>query len=91
MDGNSRLSGVLGPCVGTTVERSPEKEKPRPTHPISRKTIYDTKHERRRASKLCAWFNYIKKVQCTHSFEKTNFERQLAFEQTSGVPIPLSV
>ena len=27
-----------------------------------------------------------KKVQCTHSFEKTDFERQLAFEQTSGVP-----
>ena len=27
MDENSRLSGVLGPCVGTTVERWPEKEK----------------------------------------------------------------
>ena len=26
MEENSRLSGMLGPCVGTTVERWPEKE-----------------------------------------------------------------
>ena len=35
--------------------------------------LYDTKHERRRASKFCSWFNYKKlkkkKVNCTHSFE----------------------
>ena len=48
------------------------------------------------ASKLCAWFNYKKKkkkVQCTHFFEKTDFEleRQRAFEQTSGDPSPLSI
>ena len=55
-----------------------------------------TKHERRIASKLCAWFNMFKykkekEVQCTHSFEKIDFERQLAFEQTSGDPSSLSV
>ena len=78
MNENSRLSGVLGPCVCTTVERWPEKEK-------------HYKHERQRASKLCPWFNWKKKVQCTYSFEKTDFERLLAFEQASGVQIPLSV
>ena len=31
-----------------------------------RKTM--TKHERRIASELCAWFNFKKKGQCTHSF-----------------------
>ena len=34
-------------CVGTTVKCALTRE---------RKTM--TKHERRRASKLCAWFNY---------------------------------
>ena len=32
-----------------------------------------------------------KKVQYTHSFERTDFERQLALKQTSGDPSPLSV
>ena len=78
MDENSRLSGVLGPCrtVGTTVEWS---------WALTRERKSMTKHERRWASNLCAWFNY-EKVQWTHSFEKTDFKRQLAFEQTSDVP-----
>ena len=53
-------TGVLGPCVARDHCWALTRE---------RKTM--TKHERRIASELCAWFNYKKKKkrgQCTHSF-----------------------
>ena len=75
-------TGVLGPCVARdhcwalTRERKPM-----------------TKHERRIASELCAWFNYKKKGNA-HILLDWFWEAarlQLAFEQTSGDPSPLSV
>ena len=58
-----------------------------------RKTM--TKHERRIASELCAWFNYKKKKGNAHILLDWFWEAAAGgfpkFEQTSGDPSPLSV